>query len=547
MKEKIVGIFVCMLVLATAMPAVMSIKNSGTAVLEHPLINGRMKAPLNLGNEFFTNKESNTKVPSHPLPSMGGGWNWTQTQKLTITGGRAALFGEDIAIDGDTALISAPYEDNYNGSVYVYTCTGANWTQQQKLTPSDPGVDDTFGVRVALQGDTALIGADDEISQDSPGAVYVFTRAGTTWTQSQKLTAPGGTPFDVFAVPALDGDTAVISAPYDDDKGVDAGALYVYTRTGTTWTEQTKLYASDPLAGEWFGWEVSLDGDTAVATTYDWWNDTVNPGAAYVFTRTGTMWTQQAKLVGSDTVPGDTFGYDVSLSGDTVIVGAVNDDDNGDYSGSAFVFTRTGTTWTQEAKLLPSDGRHWAWFGTSVYLEGNTALIGAADDYCPYAGQGSAYVFTRTGTTWTQQQKLRAADGKTQDNFGLPVRLGGNTAFIGAWYDPASGTDSGSVYVFIKPTFTFNITGGFGVNLKITNNGTINATGVPWQLQVKGGLLGRINKTVNGTIDIPAGQSKTVGMGMFFGFGALTITAKVADEEQTKKGTQILVFSIVKK
>lgn len=336
MKEKIVGILVCMLLIATAVPAVTSIKNSEitTAAMGRPLVNTGLKVPMMLGDEFFNDKQINPRAPSHPLPSTVGGWNWTQTQKITIPNGKAALFGVDIAIDGDTALISAPYDDNYNGSVYIYTRTGANWTQQQKLTPSDPGVHDTFGVRVVLQGDTALIGADDEISQDSPGAVYVFTRTGTTWTQSQKLTAPGGTPFDVFAVPALDGDTAVISAPYDDDKGVNAGALYVYTRTGTTWTEQTKLYASDPMAGENFGFEVSLDGDTAVATTYDWWNDTVNPGAAYVFTRTGTTWTQQAKLIGLDTIPGDTFGYDVSLSGDTIIVGAVNEcNENGNYSG----------------------------------------------------------------------------------------------------------------------------------------------------------------------------------------------------------------------
>ncbi len=450
MKNKIMGICICTLLIATAVPAVISVKNSeiNTTTLEYPLINMGMKASVIPKVEYFKNNAINTRISHDLLASMAGGW--FEKQKLTYQGAKADYFGCDVAIDGDTALIAAPADDNWNGSVYVYTRTGTTWTQQQKLTPSDPGVDDCFGIRIALQGDTALIGADDEFSQDSPGAAYVFTRTGTTWTEQQKLIPPDGDAFDGFCNVALDTDTAIIGAPYDDDNGVDSGATYVFTRSGDTWTQQAKLFAADPMEGELFGYEVSLDGDTAVMVTYDWWNDTVNPGAAYVFTRMGTTWTQQAKLVGSDTVPGDTFGIDVSLDDDTVIVGAVNDDDQGPYSGTAFVFTRTGTTWTQQAKLLASDGTYWDWFGGSVSLQGDTALIGAADDEDNGAGSGSAYVFTRTGTTWSEQQHLLASDGAAQDNFGWPVYLDGDTAFIGAWYDPAQGPNAGSVYVFTK-------------------------------------------------------------------------------------------------
>jgi hypothetical protein len=548
MKRKIVGILVCMLMIATVIPTVGSLKNSGieSQVTGHPFIGRRALSTLS-NIESFKNNQIDAKIPTYPMADRGN-WDWIEAQKITIPDGRQKYFGLDIAIDGDTALISAPADDNWNGSVFVYTRTGDTWTQQQKLTASDSGVVDCFGVRIALQGNTALIGADDEISQDDHGAVYVFTRTGTTWTEQQKLTSPDGDPFDLFCTPALDGDTALIAAQFDDDMGIDAGALYVFTRTGTTWTQQAKLYASDAMAGEWFGFEVSLDGDTAVTTTYNMWNDTVNPGAAYVFTRSGTTWTQQAKLVGLDTVPGDTFGYDVALDDDTILVGAVNDiTEQGDYSGSAYVFTRTGTTWTQEAKLLHSNGTKWDWLGTSVSLEGDTALIGAANEEESGAeGTGAAYVFTRTGTTWTEQQRLIASDHGGQDNFGLPVYLNGNTAFIGAWYQPNLGAHSGTVYVFTKTNLTFSITGGLGVKLEITNKGIANVSDVPWQLHVEGGILGLINKTINGTINITAGETIPVGKMILFGFGLITITARVADEEQTATGTQLIIVSLVK-
>ena len=546
MKTKIVGIFVCMLLIATAVPAVTSLKNStiNATAPSCPLTRMAMLGTAVPGDEPLQNSAINERVSNHPLASMG----WIEMQKLTYPGAKTDFFGCAVAVDGDTAFIGAPGSNSYNGSVYVFTRTGTTWTQQQILTASDSGVVDCFGVRIALQEDTALIGADDEVSWDSSGAVYVFTRTGTTWTQQQKLTPSDGAAGDLFSVStALNGDTALIGAPWDDDNGNVSGSAYIFTRSGTTWTQQAKLLEPDGAAGHYFGLYASLDGDTALIGRWVDGYSTNDTGSAYVFTRTGITWTQQAELLGSDSAPGDSFGASVSLVGDTALVGAPNDDDNGDYSGSVFVFTRTGTTWTQQAKLLASDGTHWAWFGCHLSLDGDTALIGAADDYKPHgAGSGSAYIFTRIGTIWTQQQKLIASDGKLQDNFGWPVCLDGNTAFIAAWYDTLVGANSGSVYVFIKTDLTFSITGGLGVNLKITNNGTANASGVPWQIHVKGGILGLINKTVNGTIDIPAGGTKTVGTGMLFGLGALSITAKVADEEKTATGTQIIIFSKVK-
>jgi len=517
MKNKIVGIFVCMLLIATAVPAVTSLKNSAI----------------------------NATVPSHPLTSMAG--DWTETQKLLASDGAAAdRFGFSVALDGNTAIIGAEADDdngNYSGSAYVFIRTGTTWTLQQKLLASDGQAGDDFGRSVALDGDTALIGAISYYSSPSKtGAAYVFTRTGNVWTQQQKLLATDGVVNDYFGFSvSLYGDTALIGAAGDDNQ---TGSAYVFTRSSTTWTQQQKLFTADGIANDAFGYSVSLFGDTALIGAWGDDDNGVQSGSAYVFIRTGTTWTLQQKLLASDGTTDDVFGASVSLYGDTALIGAPLDDDNGANSGSAYVFTRTGTTWTQQAKITASDGTTGDQFSSyAVSLDGDTALIGAFGDY---NYQGSAYVFTRTGTTWTQQQKLLASDGITNDYFGYSVAIDGDTALIGAYQDDDNGVDSGSVYVFTKVSLTFSITGGLGVNLKITNNGTINATSVPWQLHVQGGILGLINKTVNGTISIPAGGTISVGKLMLFGFGPITITAKVADEEKTATGWQIIILSIVK-
>jgi hypothetical protein len=495
-------------------------------------------------------------VPNTPRASMAG--IWTEKQKLLATDGAAGkVFGSSISLDGDTALIGAVLGDGNatnSGSAYVFTRTGLTWTQQAKLTASDGATNDQFGGIVSLYGNTALIGAcwDDDNGVDS-GSAYVFTLTGTTWTQQQKLTAPDGTAGDWFGFcVSLVGDTALIGAQGDPNGG-DSGSAYVFTRSGTTWTLQQKLIASDGTAGDCFGFMVSLDGDTALIGA-DWDDDNGNnSGSAYVFTRTGTTWTQQAKLLPSDGAAEDDFsGGGVCLSGDTALIGAELDDDNGVDSGSAYVFTRTGTTWTQQAKLLASDGTAGDQFSNwGLSLDGDTALIATFYDDDKGTNSGSTYVFTRTDTIWTQQQKLLASDGAAQDQFGVSVALDGDTALIGAWNDDDNGANSGSVYVFTKGGIDIgiDITGGLGVKVVITNNNeTVTITNINWEITVKGGILKMINKTKNDTIDvIEQGKSETVGTGLFFGLGPIAITVKVADYEKTAKGIQFIIFSRVKK
>jgi hypothetical protein len=321
----------------------------------------------------------------------------------------------------------------------VFARNGAGvWAQQAKLTASDRSLGDSFGRSVAVDGDTALIGADGD--GGGRGSAYVFTRSGTTWTQQAKLTASDGTENDSFGeAVALVGDTAMIGAPADDDQGPSSGAVYVFTRSGAAWTEQAKLLASD--GGASFGHAVAVAGDTAVIGNP---GEDQGNGSAYVFARNDTTWTEQAKLVAPDRLLGDGFGRAVAVDGDTVVIGAFAP--GADSFGEAYVFTRSGTAWTLQATLVASTrGQFVDAFGFAVAVVGDTAVIGD-----PNADQrfGAAYVFARSGTAWAEQAKLVASDGTAEDLFGLAVAVTGDTVVIGAIQDDDHGTDSGSAYVF---------------------------------------------------------------------------------------------------
>jgi len=258
------------------------------------------------------------------------------------------------------------------------------------------------------------------------GTIIPSVIATEEWTEEYKLIPPTPT-FGFGCNIALSGDTALIGAQFE---GSNKGAAYVFTRTGTTWIQQTKLIASDGSLGDRFGNAVSLYGDTALIGAKGDADHGINTGSVYVFTRNDTNWTQQAKLLASDGAEQDGFGFSVSLSGDTALIGAWHDDDKASDSGSAYVFTRTDTTWKQQAKLLPSNGAVNDFFGEVVSLDGDTAFIGAS-------GKDSTYVFTRIGNSWTQQQELSA---------GWHFSISGDTALITHSKYPYQP----SVYVFTR-------------------------------------------------------------------------------------------------
>ena len=361
--------------------------------------------------------------------------------------------GRDVAVDGGTAVVSAYSNNSRAGAVYIFTRSGATWTQQAKLTASDGTAGDYFGWSVAISGDTVVVGAryDDDKASDS-GSAYIFTRSGTTWTQQAKLTASDGALQDDFGGSvAISGDTVAVGAGFDDDKGHDSGSVYVFTRTGTIWTQQAKLTANDGMAEQrWADNALAIEDNVIVVGSQSDDDKGANAGAVYVFTRAGAMWSQQVKLTASDAETYDAFGFSVDISGGSIVACSLYDDDKGASSGSAYIFTRSGTGWVQQAKIVASDGAASDGFGYSVAMYKDTVVVGAIDDDDKGSSSGSIYVFARTGNTWSQQAKLVAKDGAAGDRLSYGLDVSGETIVAGADSDDDGGYDSGSVYFFTR-------------------------------------------------------------------------------------------------
>ncbi|MEP7288307.1 MAG: putative Ig domain-containing protein [Chloroflexota bacterium] len=291
---------------------------------------------------------------------------------------------------------------------------------QTELIANDGTANDYFSDAVAVSGNTVIVGAPATINYI--GAAYVFVMTGGTWVFQAKLTASDGVASDLFGgAVGLSGDTAIVGASRNSNQ---IGAAYIFVRSGTTWTPQQKLTANDGLPKDAFGTSVSIDTDTAIIGAPN------TPGhsairKAYAFVRSGSAWTQQQELLAGDDLPTDSFGIRVAVSGDLALIGAEGQNSN---AGSAYVFARSNTTWTLQQKLTASDGASGDFFGCSVAIDGTSAVIGAVGKS---TSTGAAYVFTTNGITWSQQQKLSANDGASGDYFGEGVALSGNAIIVG--------------------------------------------------------------------------------------------------------------------
>jgi FG-GAP repeat len=472
--------------------------------------------------------------------------------------GTGDAFGWSVALSGDTLVVGAYQEDsnaigvNGNqtnnsltraGAAYVFVREGTNWIQQAYLKASNTSntVEGAgFGWSVAVSGDTLAVAAvaessnatgvngnQSDTSAFASGAVYIFVRSGTNWSQQAYLKAsntggrPPGQPYgDLFGhALSLSGDTLVVGAFQEDsnatgvngnqtnDNAPDSGAAYVVVRSGTNWTQQAYLKASNTGAGDRFGISVAVSGETLVVGSWTEGssatgvngnqsdNSAGGAGAAYVFVREGTNWTQQAYLKPSNTGAGDSFGRVVAISGNTIAAGAYQEDSNatgvggnqtdnsfGD-SGAVYVFARNGTNWSQQAYLKASNTGASDWFGYAVSLSGDTMVVGAAGFYLFVEGggngedsnatgvngdrtnnsaaeSGAAYVFVRAGTTWSQQAYLKASNTGAGDYFGKFVAVSGGTVAVGAPAESSNATgvggdqsnnsasQSGAAYVF---------------------------------------------------------------------------------------------------
>ena len=354
------------------------------------------------------------------------------------------------------------------GSAYVFTKVSGVWSQVAKLTASDGDTSDEFGYSVAVSGETVVVGAhlDDHTdgdgdTDDDEGAAYVFTKPFTGWadmTQTAKLTAFGAEASDEFGISvAVDGNTVLVGAhQYESGKG----AAYVFTKPYTGWAdsnETAKFIASDAAANDEFGISVTLDGDTAVIGAYrddhtDDGNTIGNAGSAYVFTKVSGVWSQKAKLIAVDGAVNDEFGISVAVNGDTVVVGARQNDTS---SGAAYLFTEVSGVWKHVAKLTADDGAANDEFGISVAVDGDTIVVGAHQDDDNGDLSGSAYVFTRDSAGgWRQRDKLTASAGEAGDRYGYSVGVSGDAIVVGAYSDDRNEANTGAVYFLRIPGWT---------------------------------------------------------------------------------------------
>jgi len=313
---------------------------------------------------------------------------------------------------------------------------GANPPIARFASDGSPG--NKFGTSVSISGDFAVIGAplDDINTKTDQGSAYIFVRQGGLWTEQVKLTAVDGAAGDNFGNSvSISVDYAIVGAPKGSGAWSLQGAAYIFVRSGNTWIQQAKLNSTDGVIGETFGTSVCINGDYAVIGNPNARVVYASQGAAYIFTRSGIGWAQQAKLTYVGGQFNDFFGYSVSISGDYVIIGAPYFDWFFTNQGAAFIFLRTGTTWAHQVRINANDGAAEDYFGVSINIEGDYAIIGAPNDDGTYTDQGAAYIYLRNGTTWNQQQKLTAPDPQLNANYGNSVNVSGGYAVIGSIYE----------------------------------------------------------------------------------------------------------------
>ncbi len=369
------------------------------------------------------------------------GAQWSQQAYLKASNtGAGDEFGFSVAISGDIVVVGARYEDSAStginedggndgapdsGAAYVFVRTGAQWSQQAYLKAGNAGSEDLFGFSVGVSGNTVVVGAYQEDGSSlvvngpyndnfsNSGAAYVFVRTGAQWSQQAYLKASNAEVDDRFGYSVgISGDTIVAGAWAEDSLAMgvngfqgngtpESGAAYVFVRTGAQWSQQAYLKAHNTGVLDHFGMSVAVSGDTVVVGATGESsnstgvngdggnNDAVFAGAAYVFARVGTQWSQQAYLKASNTDSDDMFGRSVAVSGDIIVVGAADEDSgatgiNGNgsddsvfNSGAAYVFVRTGTQWNQQAYLKASNPDFFDVFGFAVGVSDDTVVVGA--------------------------------------------------------------------------------------------------------------------------------------------------------------------------
>lgn len=383
-------------------------------------------------------------------------------QKITPNTGIAGdSYGWSVALDGDTLMVGSVYDGTAAddaGAVYVYTWNGTKWGFLQKLLASDAAVDDELGVAIALEGDTAMISAVYDADKGyRSGAVYIFERDAITglWGEVQKLVPDDGASQDLFGISiALEGDLALIGAPGDATPiPVKDGSFYAYERIGDIWTQQDRIIA--PILSKiGLGASLTLDGTTAYVSAVLDGSGLNRHGAVYVYEYAGGELTEVDKIEPSDGTLGDLFGVAIRVLGDRLLISAPGDDTSGPDTGSIYTFHFENDEWVESGLISAPEGDKYLSFGASLAVENDTLLVGVPNEIPPPDGQtftstkpGAAYVYVRSGDEWTLQYSL-TANNLNADYFGIATAFQDNHAVVGAFGDNKGKNETGAVHTF---------------------------------------------------------------------------------------------------
>ena len=424
--------------------------------------------------------------------------------------------GFTVEIDGDYLLCGAPLDDDdgeYAGAAYVYKKTNSTWTQTAKLKPSDGSAGRAFGHQVSLDGDYAVVGCIEPLLNTThAGSVYIFHRVGETWTQSAKITPQTGTAQGFGSAISLHGDRLLIGEYEDSDiSGMRAGVAYIYQRTGNIWSETARLLPSDLALWDYFGLTVALYDDYAFIGSLYKDEHLPNTGAVYVFKENGGNWSEVAKLTDpTSTTEGSLFGSSLDLYGHYAVIGSGSSSND---SGAAYIYEESGGTWVKTKKLVPSNVVASQRFGHSASLTDQYAIIGALGD------PDAAYLFQRNGSDWIETEKLTGSLVNQDENFGFSVSCQNSTFVIGApnFFD----NSQERVYIYEiqqapPPPVTgytyylpgFNTEGGNWTGVGLTNRESVAAASVNVNIFSNQGVLLRTEP-----ISIAGGGQKASAIG----------------------------------
>jgi hypothetical protein len=424
---------------------------------------GTFSVTFHVTDNINTSVDNTTTFTLDFPPNYSGSPSSTVVTSGSWSDGEKLGFAIALDSDGDTLILGSSSAKNGStsatGEAYIYTRSGDNtWSQQKNVTASDANTAfDQFGGDVAISGDGnyAVIGmVGDDTTQSDSGAIYIWYKGTGSWsggTQQAKKQASvieTGASFGFSVAIDSDGDTIVAGAPYEDVGYTNGGrgAAYVFTRSGTTWSQQSRLTINDYGSYGWHqlgtGCAISGDGNTIALAARDGQDGSGNTiGAVYVFTRSGSTWTQQKKLLPSGTQIYTKFGYEgaikISSDGNYIIVGAQwYDVGSNSNEGTAWIFYKGATSWAStgalQARIEQSSGYASDLFGIDVGIsdDGSMAVVGAQQhDYPNGTQQGAAYVYTRAGTSWSEQAKLYNNSG---DLCGSSVAISGDNAYVAA-------------------------------------------------------------------------------------------------------------------